>query len=82
MAEMAVIPAIYRRYRTKIAPGFEGKSPGIVSRVEVFGDETFDHVEVSDYSAVVAARGRHVSDRFPGTYMLGRIHTAMTKVSF
>ncbi|CZT25816.1 related to pisatin demethylase cytochrome P450 [Ramularia collo-cygni] len=44
-AEMAVVPAIYRKYSTSIAPGFEAKSPGIVSRVEVFGDESFDETE-------------------------------------
>lgn len=43
---MAVVPAIYRRYKTEIAPGFEGKSPGIVSRVEVFGDETIGDIKV------------------------------------
>jgi cytochrome P450 len=46
MAEMvALVPAIYRKYRTNIKPGFEGKAPGIVSRFEVFADETFEHTE-------------------------------------
>jgi cytochrome P450 len=46
MAEMvALVPALYRRYRTSIKPGFEGKAPGIVSRFEVFSDEMFEHTE-------------------------------------
>ncbi|KAK6436934.1 hypothetical protein LTR95_006867 [Oleoguttula sp. CCFEE 5521] len=41
MAEMtSLTAAVYRRYRTAIAPGFEGKSPAITSRVEVFYDLT------------------------------------------
>jgi hypothetical protein len=47
MAEMvALVPAIYRKYETRIAQGFEGVSPGVTSRFEVFGDERFDRVEV------------------------------------
>ena len=48
MAEMtALVPAIYRKYSTRIKPGFEGISPGITSRFEVFYDETFERMEVS-----------------------------------
>ena len=46
MAEMvALVPALYRKYRTIIKPGFEGCAPGIVSRFEVFGDELFERTE-------------------------------------
>ena len=47
MAEMAIVPAIYRRFSTRIKPGFEGVTPGITSRFEVFYDEMFDAMEVS-----------------------------------
>ena len=37
MAEMVgLVPSIYRRYRTTVRSGFEGWSPGITSRFEVF----------------------------------------------
>lgn len=49
MAEMALVPAIYRKYSTKIKPGFENISPGITSRFEVFYDETFTKMEVSSH---------------------------------
>lgn len=46
MAEMvALVPAIYRKYRTSIKPRFEGIAPGITSRFEVFSDETFESTE-------------------------------------
>lgn len=47
MAEMVVLPAIYRRYSTRIRSGSEGVSPGITSRFEVFSDENFEQVAVS-----------------------------------
>ncbi|EME82578.1 uncharacterized protein MYCFIDRAFT_33596 [Pseudocercospora fijiensis CIRAD86] len=47
LAEMALVPAIYRRYRTKIKSGEEKASPGITSRVEVLWDETFAEMKVS-----------------------------------
>ena len=47
LAEMALVPAIYRKYSTRITPGFEGITPGITSRFEVFYDETFSKMEVS-----------------------------------
>ena len=47
MAEMtALVPAIYRRYSTRIDPRSVGVSPGITSRFEVFYDETFERMEV------------------------------------
>ena len=46
LAEMALVPAIYRRYSTRIQPGFEGITPGITSRFEVFYDESFGKMEV------------------------------------
>ena len=46
MAEMVgLVSALYRTYKTSIKPGFEGIAPGIVSRFEVFSDETFQKVE-------------------------------------
>lgn len=45
LAEMALVPAIYRRYSTRIKPGSEDVSPGITSRFEVFYDETFEKME-------------------------------------
>ncbi len=48
MAEMtALVAAIYRKYETSIAPGFEDKSPAITSRFELFYDETVSQIEVS-----------------------------------
>jgi hypothetical protein len=47
MAEMALVPSIYRAYTTRISPGFEGIAPGITSRFEVFTDETFAKTKVS-----------------------------------
>ena len=46
MAEMALVPAIYRKYSTTISPDFEGVAPGITSRFEVFTDETFKEMKV------------------------------------
>jgi cytochrome P450 len=44
-AEMAIVPAIYRRFSTRIKPEYEDVSPGITSRFEVFYDETFQKME-------------------------------------
>jgi hypothetical protein len=42
MAEMTTLAAtIYREYSTTVAPGFEGVTPGITARFEVFYDERF-----------------------------------------
>jgi hypothetical protein len=46
MAEMALVPSIYRKYTTHISPHFEGAAPGITSRFEVFTDDTFDEMKV------------------------------------
>lgn len=49
MAEMvALVPAIYRLYETSIKEGFEGVTPGITSRFEVFYDERIEKMEVSN----------------------------------
>ncbi|KAI7324842.1 putative P450 monooxygenase [Hortaea werneckii] len=41
MAEMtSLVAAVYQRYTTSLAPGFEHTSPAITSRVELFYDET------------------------------------------
>jgi hypothetical protein len=48
MAEMtALVGAVYRRYETSIAPGFENKSPAITSRFETFYDVTVPEIAVS-----------------------------------
>jgi hypothetical protein len=46
MAEMALVPSIYRKYTTQVASEFEGVAPGITSRFEVFTDETFNETKV------------------------------------
>jgi hypothetical protein len=47
MAEMTTLTAaIYRQFRTSIAPGFEDTSPAITARVETFYDERFPKVKV------------------------------------
>lgn len=52
MAEMTtLVSAIYRKYTTSIAPGFEGKTPAITSRFELFYDETKDQIEVCTSTA-------------------------------
>ncbi|KAL4783742.1 cytochrome P450 [Aspergillus varians] len=46
MAEMTTLLAsVYRAYETEIAPGFQGVSPGVTARYEVFYDERFPRVE-------------------------------------
>lgn len=45
LAEMALVPSIYRKYSTRIKPGFEDISPGITSRFEVFGDDALPKTE-------------------------------------
>lgn len=74
---MAVIPAIYRKFSTRIASGFEGKSPGIVSRVEVFGDETLKEVEVS----YIRQARRAFADGVTGTYLLDFVRSTMNPVT-
>ncbi|KAL2213226.1 cytochrome P450 [Sarocladium strictum] len=47
MAEMITLTAtIYRKYQTVIAPGFEGATPGITARFELFYDPRFPKVMV------------------------------------
>ncbi|KAJ0415114.1 cytochrome P450 [Aspergillus carlsbadensis] len=46
MAEMTTLLAsVYKAYRTEIAPGFQGVSPGVTARYEVFYDEQFPRME-------------------------------------
>ncbi|EAW11077.1 cytochrome P450 [Aspergillus clavatus NRRL 1] len=46
MAEMTTLLAsVYRTYKTEITPGFEGVSPGVTARYEVFSDEQFPRME-------------------------------------
>ncbi|GAB1743476.1 hypothetical protein NU219Hw_g9305t1 [Hortaea werneckii] len=48
MAEMtSLVAAVYQRYTTSLAPGFEHTSPAITSRVELFYDETQPKFAVS-----------------------------------
>lgn len=48
MAEMTTLTsAIYRRYQTCPAPGYEGVTPGITSRFEVFYDDQVPEMRVS-----------------------------------
>ena len=47
IAEMALVPSIYRNYSTRIKPGLENVSPGITSRFEVFYNETSGAMKVS-----------------------------------
>lgn len=56
LAEMTLVPAIYRKYSTKVKPGFENVSPGITSRFEVFGDDTLPKMEVSEQHLPLADR--------------------------
>ncbi|KAE8350314.1 cytochrome P450 [Aspergillus coremiiformis] len=46
MAEMTTLLAsVYRSYQTEIAPAFQGVSPGVTARYEVFSDEHFEKIE-------------------------------------
>jgi cytochrome P450 len=42
MAQMTLVPAIYRKYTTQVRKGTEKQAPGITSRFEIFGDDTFE----------------------------------------
>ena len=47
MAEMtALATAVYKRYTTELAEGFEQSTPGVTSRFEVFHDDTIEDVAV------------------------------------
>jgi cytochrome P450 len=46
MAEMtALTAAIYRKYQTRVTPEFEGATPGITARFELFYDERFSTIK-------------------------------------
>ncbi len=46
MAEMTTLLAsVYREYKTEIAPEFQGVSPGVTARYEVFYDDRFPRME-------------------------------------
>ena len=45
---MALVPSIYRKYITRIKPGFEHVAPGITSRFEIFTDDTFREMKISE----------------------------------
>lgn len=44
---VALAATVYRRYETGTGEGFEGVTPGITSRFEIFFDERFERMEVS-----------------------------------
>lgn len=47
MAELTTLTAaIYRRYKTTPAPGYENTTPGITSRFEVFQDDQVPNMKV------------------------------------
>jgi hypothetical protein len=49
MAEMTtLVAAVYRKYSTSVKSGHEDIAPGVTSRFEVFHDDTFDRVSVSN----------------------------------
>ena len=52
MAEMTLVPSLYRKYRSSIKPGFEGIAPDITSGFEVVTDETFIKMKVSTLTAL------------------------------
>lgn len=59
MAEMTtLLGAVYRNYKTSIKKGFEGISPGITSRFEVFYDDRFLKMEVRGFYAQEYALSR------------------------
>jgi cytochrome P450 len=73
MAEMTtLVPAIYRKYRTSIAPGSEGVSPGIKSRYELFYEESFSSVVVSS----IPSPSSFTTYSLPGTLVPHQIRTA------
>lgn len=45
MAQMTLVPAIYRKYRTSVRKGTEDLSPGVTSRFEIFGDDTYKKMQ-------------------------------------
>lgn len=50
MAEMALVPSLYRKYGSKIIPGSENTAPGITSRFEVFTDDTFAGIKARAFT--------------------------------
>lgn len=56
-----LVAAVYRKYHTSIAPDFEGKSPAITSRFELFFDNRFTNIAVSSACIELIAFGRSVT---------------------
>jgi len=50
MAEMILVPSLYRKYGSKIRPGSEHIAPGITSRLEVFTDDTYAEMKACVYT--------------------------------
>lgn len=56
MAEMTtLIATIFRKYQTRLAPGFEEVTPGITVRFEMFYDERFSNIKVCHPATRVAS---------------------------
>lgn len=60
MAEMALVPSIYRLYSTNIRRDFEKAAPGITSRFEIFTDESFAEMEVSTPDSLLVEGTTHL----------------------
>lgn len=79
MAEMTtLVTAVYKRYTTTIAPGFEDTSPAITSRFELFFDETKPHISVSRFAGLTR---RLVADINIGTYVPARFRKGYMSVA-
>lgn len=62
MAEMTtLVAALYRTYSTTIKQGYEGVSPGVTSRFEVFSDENFTEIKVSIVQSAFHDTGSEVN---------------------
>jgi cytochrome P450 len=75
MAEMtSLVTAVYSRYTTALAPGFENKSPAITSRMELFYDETEPHHVVCLHIPPRDAHMLMVLTSITGARMSARVH--------
>lgn len=64
MAEMTTLTtAIYRKYQTSLAPGFENATPGTTARFEVFFDKRYDVVKVSFLPSLLSLSSAHLPFR-------------------
>ena len=49
MAEMALVPSVYRKYGSRIRPGTEHIALGTTSRFKVFTDDTYREMKACIY---------------------------------